>query len=322
VVDGHLAAYAANEDVAEVVAAVEPDARRRIRLGERLGLRDAACHADLGAMLARGGIDAIVVASPSARHFDDVALGVEHGVAVICEKPLCLTPVEAESLQATVARHAGFVTLMHNYLWQPGWIELERLSRERAVGEPVMLRVEELSEDHWTDGGGSGRWRRDHGGGPLFDSVYHAAYLAERLLASPIRDARSIEADLVHGYPSGDVALLDCVHQSGALSQLLAAWCFRGQPRAQAELFATEGALRYRYWAQPDRIEVDQRGRTGVHDVDRWSPAAASGYPAAFRDALTSVRDAGDPPVPLETGTRIVAALAAARRWDARASGA
>lgn len=323
VLDGHLPAHAANRDIAEIVALAEPDRERRDRVADRLGLRPRACHATAAELLAATAVDVAVIATPPDSHCELITLALEHGAAVICEKPLCVTTQEAEALRATVARTGGFLSVLHNYVHKPGWREVGRLVRERLLGEPIMLRVDELSANHWTAGEpDQTAWRRQAaGGGPLRDNLYHAAYLAEHLLSSPIVHAGGLQAGLVHDYAAGDLAMLHTLHDNRAVMHAVASWCHPGQPRAELELTCRSGVLRYRYWARPDRLEIDDGQRLRSLPVPGWTAQADSGYGAALREALTRLRDGGEPPTPVLHAARIVAAMAAVDDRAVRSEG-
>lgn len=89
-----------------LAALAEPDAGARERLAARHGI--GAAHADHHALLAAGGVDAVLVCSPDATHARVVCDALDAGLHVLVEKPLCLTPedgvriVEARDRAGTV----------------------------------------------------------------------------------------------------------------------------------------------------------------------------------------------------------------------------
>ena len=45
------------------------------------------------------GIQAVSVATPNNTHYEITKAALEHGLHVVCEKPLCFTVAEAEELR-------------------------------------------------------------------------------------------------------------------------------------------------------------------------------------------------------------------------------
>lgn len=99
----HMAALAAGGDV-RVVAVAEPDAATR-GLVEGPGV---SVHPTLGAMLAAGGIDGVLVAVPSPLHVEVVREIADRGLPILCEKPCGVRAAMAAEADG-IARAAGVV---------------------------------------------------------------------------------------------------------------------------------------------------------------------------------------------------------------------
>jgi len=300
--EGHLPAYLASTSFLNVVAVADPDASRAAEVAGPLGIPAGHQYPGHAELLDEPGLDLVVVASPSHTHHGAVVAALGRGVGVICEKPLCvdqagLASVRAEADRAAARGAGGFVAVLHNYLAKPGWRQLIALIREGRIGEPRLARFEELSRDHWRSVGATGSsWREyaEYGGGPLQDNLYHALYLAEQLLGSPLVHATGDQAALVHPYPAGDTAIVLARHRNGAMTQATGAWSFPGWSRASAEIWGTTAAVRYDYWSEPDQIYLDAEGASEVIRVPGWSEELKSGYAASFREIADRFR-AGAP---------------------------
>jgi predicted dehydrogenase len=100
---GYLSAIAAVDEV-ELVAVADPrpDRRERIaRLAGGNGGADAvASHADVGDLLDRGEVQALIVASPPAEHLEHARLASDAGVPCLVEKPPAPDLAGAELLAA------------------------------------------------------------------------------------------------------------------------------------------------------------------------------------------------------------------------------
>ena len=66
------------------------------------------CFASREELCASPEVDAVFITSPDAMHLDDALLAIRHGKAVLCEKPLAMNAVEAETI-AAAAKSAGVV---------------------------------------------------------------------------------------------------------------------------------------------------------------------------------------------------------------------
>jgi predicted dehydrogenase len=85
-------------------------------------------------------LDYILIVTPNAVHFDPAMKAMEAGIAVFCEKPLCLTLEEADSLAAAVRRYKIPFGVAHTYVGH--WTS--RLSR-------FIVRSGLLGDIRWVD---------------------------------------------------------------------------------------------------------------------------------------------------------------------------
>jgi predicted dehydrogenase len=307
--EAHLPAYQANYDQMRVVALADPNPANAMAAGDQLGIPPAARYPDAAGLLADAELDLVVVASPPAAHCDAILAAVARGLAVICEKPVCPDLDTLAGLQAAIGD--AFVAVMHNYLVKPGWRQIADVLQQGRIGAPRLIRFEELADDYWRRPGESaGSWREEAGqGGPLSDNLYHAFYLAEYLLGSPLTRVRGEQAALVHPYPGGDAVLVVGRHDNGALFQGTVAWCHRGHPRGSMELVGTKGTLRYDYWSEPERFMIGANGRTETFDVPNWTECDETGYAVAFRSIADHLRKGDPPPQGLSDAYRMMWAI-------------
>jgi predicted dehydrogenase len=94
----HLHYLAAKPDRFTIAALAEPSATVREALGARYGID--GLHADYRGMLDAGGLDALVVCSPAATHAEVVIAGLDAGLHVFVEKPMCITLRDADAIVA------------------------------------------------------------------------------------------------------------------------------------------------------------------------------------------------------------------------------
>jgi predicted dehydrogenase len=83
--------------------------------------------------------DFVFVGSPPIMHRENIQLCVERNVPILCEKPLCLSRSEVESIYSLVSSRQAPFRLAHHARHQPGVPTLRSLISDRAFGK--LLRV-------------------------------------------------------------------------------------------------------------------------------------------------------------------------------------
>jgi scyllo-inositol 2-dehydrogenase (NAD+) len=123
---------------ATVVAVADADPERARRIGAELGA--AHVFASAAELAACSDVDAVLVATPSVRHPDDVAAVAAAGKDILSEKPLSLT--EAGGARAVAAAaHAGVrlqVGLMRRH--DADYLRAHERLRTGACGRPVLFK--------------------------------------------------------------------------------------------------------------------------------------------------------------------------------------
>jgi len=131
------------DDCFDIVAGVfSSDPERGRAFGQGLGLPLERCYDDVHAMVRsegqRGdGIDAVVVMTPNAHHFEACMAALDAGLHVICDKPVTSEVSDALHLSQRVKDSGLVFCLTHNYTGFP----MVRQAREMiAAGELGDIR--------------------------------------------------------------------------------------------------------------------------------------------------------------------------------------
>lgn len=96
------------------------------------------CHGDFHAMLATQP-DAVVIATPHAQHADQLVAAVEHGVHVLCEKPMSDNVSDALRMSAAAAGASSVVDFGFTLHFHPGLLRLKTLAATGALGAIVHM---------------------------------------------------------------------------------------------------------------------------------------------------------------------------------------
>lgn len=132
----HIRTFSAMKDCT-VTAIADANAKRLASVCEMFPhVRGFADHASL---LRNGGVDAVVVVTPTKTHFAVVTDALNAGKHVLCEKPLCIDSAEGEQLVA-LAKSKGLVLMVgHIFLFNPGILKVKELVDRGEVGEVRSL---------------------------------------------------------------------------------------------------------------------------------------------------------------------------------------
>lgn len=134
----HMPALTADRDV-ELVAVVDPSTDRRAATVEAFGIPRS--HAELSDLLAEGGVDGVIVATPHHTHAGLVELCLRHGVSVLVEKPMATTAEEAWRI--VELERAGTATVVVGLTYQfAACARAVRDAVRRSIGELVSVNAE------------------------------------------------------------------------------------------------------------------------------------------------------------------------------------
>src|SRR5215211_4440728 len=136
-VNAHIPAMQATEGMT-IVAAADPTPERLQAAAAAAGLAPGDLHADWRELLAREDIEAVIVATPQRSRPEIVIAAVTAGKHVLAEKPLALTPADAQGM-VDAARASG-VTLatVHNYHFMPVYRDIKEVLNSGEIGQPEI----------------------------------------------------------------------------------------------------------------------------------------------------------------------------------------
>ena len=114
----HLPALRALDGLYDLVALAEPDAAVRGALARRYGI---AAHADHRELLDEHALDALLVCSPNGTHARVTLDALDAGLHVLVEKPLCLSPRDAEAIAARACAREVVVQVGYMKRYDPAY---------------------------------------------------------------------------------------------------------------------------------------------------------------------------------------------------------
>jgi myo-inositol 2-dehydrogenase/D-chiro-inositol 1-dehydrogenase len=158
----HLAALQSSDQIA-LVSVVEPLAATR----ERLQAEGLIVYGSVQELLESASPDGVLIAAPTDQHPELVATFAAAGIPMLCEKPVGISPEDAE--RATRAAADAGVLLQVGY-WRRFVPELRQLREQIAAGELGQISL--LSCMQWDSELPSEQFR-SHAGGVMVDMGVH-----------------------------------------------------------------------------------------------------------------------------------------------------
>lgn len=263
--------------------------------------------------------DLVVVATPNDSHVELASRAIDEGLAVVVDKPLAPTSMEARELIERAERHGVALTVFHNRRWDSDQLTLRRLIREDRLGE--VLRYESRFE-RWRPQARADAWRESSssgaGGGVLLDLGIH---LVDQALAlfGPVRHVHG-EVDHRRGGVAEDDAFAALEHVSGVRSHLWAS-AVAAAPGPRLRVLGSRAAyVVSELDGQEDALGVGLRPGDprawGVEPETRWGrlvrgpdsqpvPSENGAWPRFYE--LLAGALAGDGPLPVDPGDAVAA---------------
>ena len=260
-------------------------------------------YPSLDELLAKQAIDAVIIASPNSHHYTTARTAIEHGLHVLCEKPLAMNYTEAIHM-AEAAEKAGIKTMVpFTYRFMPTSRYLKELIQQGYIGRPYHLNMR-----YYADYGRDGKymWRFDlgeSGSGVVGDLGTHWLYLADWFYG----EIKAVSAML--GYhvnrearpdgqpyePADDSAVIMLEFENGARGVLhLSAQAYEQTPFGQTHHmeFHGSGGTLYSFtdWDKTQSVSGARDGEGAIHDLPIpdhiWGTGRRDIVPDTYKDVF------------------------------------
>jgi len=148
-------------------------------------------HRDYRKLVEPPGLDAVVICTPPSTHREVAEYFLDHGVHVLCEKPLSVRLGEAEALVAKADQVDRVLMMASKFRYVDDVVKAKGILDSGILGRVILLENVFCSRVDMRD-----RWNSspEEGGGVLIDNGTHSVDLA-RYLLGPIVQVRA-EAEI------------------------------------------------------------------------------------------------------------------------------
>lgn len=241
----------------ELVAACSPVAAELDMAHATLGVR--RLHAEFAAFIADPDIDAVVLATPTSLHAEQVIAALKAGKHVFVEKPLALDLADCERVQAVAREHpeqiamVGFVRR-----FDTSYQNAHRAITAGEIGDAFIVRSQTCDLHDET-----GEFIRfaPSSGGIFMDCSVHDIDLARWLLGNPLATRVFATGTIaIHeglrslGDVDNGIAVVE--FEAGQRAVLYASRTFAHGHETQTEIIGTAGKLLVGHGAARDRVVV------------------------------------------------------------------
>ncbi|WP_276256250.1 Gfo/Idh/MocA family protein [Halomontanus rarus] len=264
-------------------------------------------YADYEEMIANENLDAIAVTTPHGLHAEQLLTGLDNGLHVLCEKPLCTNLEDAYEIVERTERSDRTVMLGYQRHLASAFIEAREYWHEDGRESPDFVTAE-VTQD-WIDAV-EGSWKADpdlSGGGQLYDTGSH---LVDSVLWMTGLTPTSVSADMIFHDEAERVdtqATLTVQFEEDAVASIAVSG---DAPRVDEHIriWGEDGAtcIDGREWNPRRYREIDREGTIVDPNV---SPGSVQPKTEAF---IESIREGTEPPATVYDGLYATALTEAA----------
>ncbi len=221
-----------------------------LEFGRKYEVEDTFCYGTYDELINDDQIDAIYIAVPHPFHKENAIRCLNHGKAVLCEKPVTMNNQETqEVIQAAKENKVFFMEAMKSR-FMPINKEIRKIVREGGIGEPTFMRAELGFKGDFDPKGRI--FNRELGGGAVLDiGIYPISYSAYLLGNKP----NTIQSSLQYGVTDVDEnGTIQLSYDNGSLAQI---YCtIRANTRKDASLLGTEGSIYIPYFSNAQSATI------------------------------------------------------------------
>jgi predicted dehydrogenase len=246
-----------NCDGAEIVAIASARREHAEEVARAFDIKHVA--SDWQALVARDDIDLVSIVTPVVTHCEMTLAALDHGKAVLCEKPMAMNADEARRMSER-ARDAGVLALIdHELRFLSGRLRMKELIRQGELGKIKHVQLT-LRSDSRADPNRSWNWwsEKSQGGGALGAIGSHVVdgfhwllgtHVSEVFcsLATHINERRDDAGQLRKVTTDDEASLLlrfaDSESTEGATGNASMSLVEAGKAEHRVEIFGANGAL-------------------------------------------------------------------------------
>jgi predicted dehydrogenase len=185
-------------------------------------------------------LDAVLICTPPATHFEFVTSALEADKHVLCEKPFTTTLKDAEALKKLSAQSGKLVMMASKFRFVNDVIEAKKFVESGVLGDIVLSEVIFCSVVDMEK-----RWNSDprvSGGGVLIDNGSHAVDVI-RYLVGPIKSVYAQAGKKTQAVGVEDTARLHFETETNIIGMVDLSWSLYKHTANYVNIFGTRGTV-------------------------------------------------------------------------------
>ncbi len=290
---------------AELAAICDVNAARVKEVAEELNVPHQ--YTDFAEMCQNPELDAIAIVSPSALHTEQIAIALQAGKHVFCDKPLGTTVAQCQEAEKVVMAHPNQVFMLgFMRRFDPSYVDAKRKIDNGDIGKVIMVRS--YTQDPISTIEGTLKFA-PHSGGQFLDMCVHDIDLIRWFAGSEPKNLWGIggvfEFELYRELNDGDnvAVMLQCENE--AMGFMFAGRAAAHGSHVETEIIGTRGTLRIAGVPSKNLLEVmSEHGvcRECYQDfLTRWHDA----YVNEMVEFISCIRENRKPEVTVQDGTAV-----------------
>jgi len=271
-----------------------------------LFLPESSCYSDFKTMLASGKIDAVIIASSSAHHCDQVVLALEAGLHVFCEKPMGTTVKECHTIEGAVNKYKDRIFML-GYMRR--YDASYRYAKEKIeagdIGKPVLFRGYSVDPSHAMEGFLN---FLPNSGGQFLDMAVHDIDMARWLLKSEPRTIYAMGGSFAFpqfaDHRDGDNVAALMQFENDAMVFLLAGRTASHGYNVETEIIGTRATLRIGSVPQKNLVEILDSSGVRQECTQCFSERFEHAFIAELQEFVDCILEQRKPEITAYDGTR------------------
>jgi len=258
-------------------------------------------------MIAMEELDALVIASPSALHTNQIAAAMHAGKHVFSEKPLGVTIEDCHLAELAIEKHPDKVFMLgFMRRFDESYMYAHQKVIAGEIGKPILFRSYSQDPEKFIDGAIA---FAPHSGGQFLDMAVHDIDLARWFLQDEPESIYAIGGCYAHPefsrYNDGDNVSCLMKFKNDAMAFLFSGRTAPHGYNVETEIIGTKGILRIASVPQKNLVEViDQHGvrkECSENFLERFS----SSYENEIKEFISCILTGRKPSVTVYDGTRV-----------------
>jgi myo-inositol 2-dehydrogenase/D-chiro-inositol 1-dehydrogenase len=263
-------------------------------------------------MIKEPNLDAVIIASPTAFHFDHILLAAKAGKHIFCEKPVDLDYEKVKTISETVESAGIHFMLGFNRRFDPNIMQLKKAIKMGKVGTPRIIKITSRDpEPPPID-------FIKNSGGLFLDMTIHdfdiSRYLIEDEVVQVTANGRVFGDLEMEKYDDIDTAVITLIFKKGCMVQIdNSRYCSYGYDQ-RIEVFGEKGMVATQNILEDKIITADELGhhnsRAKFFFIERYTDS----YRNELIDFVATLQNKKAPSISAKDGLASLAIAIAAKR--------